>query len=308
MKKTKLENYVLIHAHLVINERKEYLDGMLAVRGGRIIDLQPQSRTMKEEYSDLPVLDLRGHAVLPLNYAVLLPYTPDLSEDELVLQGIGSYDLCLEKDIRFSLARIREQKARFAHCEGVTVRVSAKEIPKYLYEKEVSGFLLSPEEASPELLDLIRTAGKKILFTDSQKCFGPEETVPEDVVFAQLLRSGELGISERRLLNLEFDQEENYRIFRPEACNMHLLKLVTGCFYRDRVIFDLSAVSAETALQALRKAGIPYRQIAAYLGCNARRCFGREELTLQKGRKAGFCCVGEEGRILFSVREGACYR
>ena len=27
MKKAKLENYVLIHAHLVINERKEYLDG-----------------------------------------------------------------------------------------------------------------------------------------------------------------------------------------------------------------------------------------------------------------------------------------
>ena len=76
MKKAKLENYVLIHAHLVINERKEYLDGMLAVRGGRIIDLQPQSRTIKEEYSDLPVLDLRGHAVLSLNYAVLCRIRP----------------------------------------------------------------------------------------------------------------------------------------------------------------------------------------------------------------------------------------
>ena len=308
MKKAKLENYVLIHAHLVINERKEYLDGMLAVRGGRIIDLQPQSRTIKEEYSDLPVLDLRGHAVLSLNYAVLLPYTPDLSEDELVLQGIGNYDLFLEKDVRFSLARIREQKDRFAHCEGVTVKTAVKEIPEYLDVNEVSGFLLSPEEADPELLDLICTAGKKILFTDSQKIFGAEETIPEDVIFAQLLRSGELGVSERRLLNLAFDQEENYRIFRPEAGNMHLLKLVTGCFYRDRVIFDLSAVSAETALQALRKAKVAYRQIAGYLGCNARHCFGREELTLQKGRKAGFCCIGEEGNILFSVREGVCYR
>lgn len=308
MKKTKLQNYVLTHAHIVVNERKEYLDGTLVVRNGCIADLLPQSRALKEEYADLPVLDLKGHAILPLDHAVMLKYTPELSEDELAAQGIGSYDLLLEQDIRFSLARLREQKERFAHCEGVIVRVSAKEVPEYLYEKEISAFLLAPEEAYAGLLDTIRTAGKKILFADSERTFDVEESIPEDVVFAELLKNGQLGTEKRHLLNLAFDQEENYKIFRPEENNMHLLKLVTGHFYRDRVILDLSAVSKQTALQTLRKARIPYRQIAGYLSCNAKRCFQRDELTLQKGRKAGFYCVSDDGRVLFAVREGVCYR
>ena len=308
MKQTKLQNYILIHAHLVINERKEYLDGMLVVRNGRIIDLQPQSHVIKEEYLDLPVLDVRGNTILPSDYAPLVPYRPDLTEADLFAQGIGSYELYVEKDIPFSLARIREQKEKYTACDGIVLKLSGKEIPEYLSKENISAFLIDPQEADPSLLQMIRDAGKKILFGDSTKTFAKEETVGEDVVFAQLFRSGEFGISDRRLLNLALDQEENYKIFRPAEENLHLLKLVCGHFHTDRLIFDLSGIGKEALLIALRREKIPYRQIAAYLGCNGRRCFGREELTLQKGRQASFYCVNNSGRILFSIREGVCYR
>ena len=104
MKQTKLQNYILIHAHLVINERKEYLDGMLVVRNGRIIDLQPQSHAIKEEYRDLPVLDVRGNVILPSDFTPLLPYRPDLTEADLFAQGIGSYELYIENDIPYPRA------------------------------------------------------------------------------------------------------------------------------------------------------------------------------------------------------------
>ena len=307
--KTELRNYILDHAHLVLNERREYLDGRLIVRDGRIADVQAQTREVSEEYAGLPAVDLRGRAVLPLACAFCLPYAQwkEKGEEELFAEGFGSYVLLIDRDIRFSLSRLRE--IPHAGCRGVILKTVKEEIPDHLKDETVLGFLLTPEEADEETLNILRLAGKKILFTDSDKVFPAGEKLGEDIILAELLKTGNLGIRERRLLNLAFEQKENYRVFRPEKENLHLLKLIAEQFYTDTVIFDLSSVRKEEVLKALRDAKVPFRTIAAYFSLNAKRCLSAaEETSLQKGRSADLCCVDNSGRILFSVKEGVCYR
>ena len=56
--------YLLKHAHLVIDNKREYLDGALLIDGETIVDVFPQSNKV-EEFSDWHVIDLNGSVVMP---------------------------------------------------------------------------------------------------------------------------------------------------------------------------------------------------------------------------------------------------
>ena len=65
MKKTVLKKILFTHAHLIVDERREYLDGSLAVEDGRIRNVFPQSDRLYGDLSDYPLLDMKGSILLP---------------------------------------------------------------------------------------------------------------------------------------------------------------------------------------------------------------------------------------------------
>ena len=56
---------LLKHGHLVLDGKREYLDGAILIGEGRIGEVYPQTDRIKEIDEDLPTFDLKGSLVMP---------------------------------------------------------------------------------------------------------------------------------------------------------------------------------------------------------------------------------------------------
>lgn len=87
-------NYLLTNAHLIIDEKREYLNGALAICDGIISALLVQSEHLYADFKDYQKIDVRGHIIQsgfvhPL--LIDISFNLALLHENLLKKGITSY-------------------------------------------------------------------------------------------------------------------------------------------------------------------------------------------------------------------------
>lgn len=88
MKKISIDRVLFLHAHLLVDGQREYLDGALAVENGRIHTLFPQSDCLYGDYDAFRKVDMHS-ALLQPGYIAPCLINPDTQS--LLSQGITGY-------------------------------------------------------------------------------------------------------------------------------------------------------------------------------------------------------------------------
>lgn len=161
--------YLLTHAHLVIDENREYIDGAIAINDQRIEEIYSQASKLNVDENEYKIINLNGSLIMPgffdthchglsgINYDTCSEEEINMISYENALSGTTSFLCTLSYDVdkddykkRLELFKnIKDDYARYVgiHMEGPFVN------PKCAGAGNPSKFLSPDIQFAKELID-----------------------------------------------------------------------------------------------------------------------------------------------------------
>ena len=256
-----------LHAHIIPDSDREYLDGALLIEDGKILDVFAQSRKVNLE-EEREVIDASGKIIIP---AFFDPYTEEESG-----QGCVRSIRVLHSSEDVSL---KEGELGFHNEKGVP-----------LHEKTLS--VSSDHEEAEEA----KRRGAKILL---------KAGYPLDVYdgFLPVLREDFLDEKGESLSALALEGQDYTEVHG--SISKRTLSILLRLIDRKKLILCGGKVMDEAYRKAL-ELGARWCDIVACTSMNAYALYGLEKLYggLKRGKKADYLLLDKEGNILERYREG----
>ena len=293
MKHYKTSKILFKNAHLIIDKRREYLSGALALVDGHIDALYAQNEKLYGDYRDYEIIDLKNHLLMPAFCDVLGIY----NNAERLAKGIGFYGL----DVR---SKLHEDEGYLgSYLDGSERKLCQKSDFDYniFQHSDTKLIFLDPSAANYELLKR-QYQHLKLLWKAQKLSF---KEMPKAVAgYVNPYAANTYESESYGLINLIFVYKESYKLLDSSKINLESFNDLWRLSSKEHLI--LTGDVAEQA-KMLRKAGMNYLDLAK-LACFNGLSLYDYDYSLLRGQEANLICVDKEMNLKFMMKGGHIYR